>query len=452
MDATNMTEAMLETWKNDILRAVQSAMRREREEHDKKLEKEREALAKAYKESTDELKKAVLQLGRHLQKSEGTNTPTTSSAPEPIAETNYVRLLRTFEQAMEKTGNDLAAHNEKEVDKYIRLFAEQFSSVTNTLETKLNSVFTEEIEKLSQTLEKYAGQMTEQNRNALCEVQKENNLELQHLAEQLSIMAQENQTFRESAETSGQVLTQNMESLIENSRQFSNILQSHIADGTVQMEAAIGRQVDQMILKNAEYEKQYAAAFSKAMEDYRKIFVEANAQAMAQVQSDMLERMEETQEQMNVMAASMTAYFDLAKAHEERMQTENAQLIQTVKEHSESMNKTIKDSMSSVDLSIEQMREIIEERNNQLDEQMDGYTEALNESLKKTFAEYNKQNRALNDQIESIMKSMETLQKAVAENSKKYEETLKIVTDRQKQAHEIAKDDLKLLQDMVKKL
>lgn len=94
----------------------------------------------------------------------------------------------------------------------------------------------------------------------------------------------------------------------------------------------------------------------------------------------------------------------------------------------------------------------MESRNNQLDEQMDAYTESLNDSLKKTFDTYNKQNRALNDQIEKIMKSIESLQNVVAENTKKYEETLQIVTERQKQAHEISKTDLGLLQDMVKKL
>ena len=208
---------------------------------------------------------------------------------------------------MEKTGDDLAAHNEKEVEKYIGLFAEQFSDVTNTLETRMEGVFTKKIAQLSQTLEGYAGKLTEQNRNALSEVQRENNLELQHLAELLGTMAQENNAFRLTAATSGQTLTQNMETLIEHHRQFSDVLQSHITDGAVQMEEIIARQVDRLLLKNAEHEQLLAAAFSKAMEDYRQTFIEANAQAMAQVQSDMLERMEETQKQMNVMATSMTA-------------------------------------------------------------------------------------------------------------------------------------------------
>ena len=180
------------------------------------------------------------------------------------------------------------------------------------------------------------------------------------------------------------------------------------------MEEIIARQVDRLLLKNAEHEQLLAAAFSKAMEDYRQTFIEANAQAMAQVQSDMLERMEETQKQMNVMATSMTAYFDLAKAHEERMQTENMQLIETIKEHSQGMRDTIDNAMKTVYSSIDEMREITETRDQQTDQQMDAYTEAINGSLKKTFDTYNKQNRTLNDQIESIMKSMESLQNVVS--------------------------------------
>ena len=233
MDSINMTEAMLETWKNDILRAVQSAMKREREEHDRKLEEEREELAKAYKASMDELRSTVVKLGNRIKGDEGAYAPASPSATEPIAETNYIRLLRTFEQAMKKTGDDLAAHNEKEVEKYIGLFAEQFSDVTNTLETRMEGVFTKKIAQLSQTLEGYAGKLTEQNRNALSEVQRENNLELQHLAELLGTMAQENNAFRLTAATSGQTLTQNMETLIEHHRQFSDVLQSHITDGAV---------------------------------------------------------------------------------------------------------------------------------------------------------------------------------------------------------------------------
>ena len=276
-------------------------------------------------------------------------------------------------------------------------------------------------------------------------MQAENNLELQNLAKLLSQLTEANLTFQKNAEESSQSLTQNVNDLIENSEHFSETLSTHIADGTSQIESVMQRQIDRMISLNAEHEKKTVDAFQSAMDDYRDRFVQANAEAIAHVQSDMLVRMEETQHQLATLTSTVTAYISAAQQHEEHMQSELTMITQIVNDQSKAVTKSISDAMGNVDVTILQIQELIDNQGKASKAQMDGYADAINSSVNNGLIDYNNAIKDLKERITQLINAVEQQRTTVTE-------TLERVTKHQQDAHKLANDDMKLLQEMIKKL
>ncbi len=446
MENNEITEQTLSKWKSEILSTIQAAMSRERAAQEKKMEELCNLLIESNKSSFDALKQALVQL-RKPTSEEQVTIPVSSSTPasSAICKENITRLLQTFEKALQSSGEMISKQNAEEVKMYIETFCGQFSSVTDEMEQKLSKAIAAEIAKLAGTLDGYSAEMTERNRQSLAEVQAENNLELQNLAKLLSQLTEANLTFQKNAEESSQSLTQNVNDLIENSEHFSETLSTHIADGTSQIESVMQRQIDRMISLNAEHEKKTVDAFQSAMDDYRDRFVQANAEAIAHVQSDMLVRMEETQQQLATLTSTVTAYISAAQQHEEHMQSELTMITQIVNDQSKAVTKSISDAMGNVDVTILQIQELIDNQGKASKAQMDGYADAINSSVNNGLIDYNNAIKDLKERITQLINAVEQQRTTVTE-------TLERVTKHQQDAHKLANDDMKLLQEMIKKL
>ena len=453
MENTEITQETLSEMKDEILTAMQLAMARERQAQETKLTELCDTLVRSNQESAALIQGAIFQLDKRIQSNAPQNTEVLpASVSASIEESNIFRLLKTFEEALDSAGDKLAVHNEEEIGKYIRLFSERFEAITDSMKEKLAGDFSDEIIKLGGTLEGYSLNMAEMNRASLSEVQAENNQELQKLAKLLSQLTQENLQFRENVSLSDKALTDSMDRLIENSGQLSDTLRSHISDGALQMESVMERQIDRMVAINADHEKENADEFRNAMEDYRQAFITANAEAMAQVQSDMLSRMEETQKQMSAMASTFNEYLKAAKLHEDKIFEETSQLTQIVKENSDKVTAIIKETVCNIDLSIQEMHGVIDDQHALMSEQMNSYTDTLNDSVEGALGEYNDKLSALTEKIIAVLDMIKKLECSVEANTQSYKETLLCVTERQKESHAMAKDDIKLLQEMMKKL
>ena len=68
------------------------------------------------------------------------------------------------------------------------------------------------------------------------------------------------------------------------------------------------------------------------------------------------------------------------------------------------------------------------------------------------MGEYNDKLSVLTEKIITVLDMIKKLECSVEANTQSYKETLLCVTERQKESHAMDKDDIKLLQEMMKKL
>jgi len=127
------------------------------------------------------------------------------------------------------------------------------------------------------------------------------------------------------------------------------------------------------------------------------------------------------------------------------MQSELTMLTQIVNDQSTAVTKSISDAMGNVDLTIQQIQDLIEEQGKASKTQMDGYAGAINSSVNDGLNDYNKAIKDLKERIMQLINAVEQQRTTVTE-------TLERVTKHQQDAHKLANDDMKLLQEMIKKL
>lgn len=159
----------------------------------------------------------------------------------------------------------------------------------------------------------------------------------------------------------------------------------------------------------------------------------------------MLVRMEETQHQLATLTSTVTAYISAAQQHEEHMQSELTMITQIVNDQSKAVTKSISDAMGNVDVTILQIQELIDNQGKASKAQMDGYADAINSSVNNGLIDYNNAIKDLKERITQLINAVEQQRTTVTE-------TLERVTKHQQDAHKLANDDMKLLQEMIKKL
>lgn len=453
MENLSITEQFLIKFKDDLITAVRVAMAEENKKRDKKMEQICNELITSYKTSTDSMMQAVIQLSSRMKISnESKHINTEPSANNGIAESNIIRLLETFDTAMNNAGKKLAESNETEVSKYIRIISEQFSNITDLMADKLSNSFNSGVDKFGMTLSGFIGEMTERNKISLQEVQQENNSELQRLADLLSKLTEQNIEFTTTSSHYGMVVSENLNRLIDNNTHIGDTVRSHINEGTEKIEQAIQRQIEQMIEKNAEHERENVDAYKKAMEDYRQEFVQANAIAIAEVQSNMILRMEETQQQMAFLAETIKNYISTVKEHELSINKQNAEFRKTLLEHSAAMSQGTTEALNNVFQVLDELREHIQENNENIKKNVDENSERMNDSINDAFKAYNKKLQELSTHIGDTLELIKKLSSQITANTESYNATLNQVTQSQKNAQELSKEDLKLLQEMMKKI
>lgn len=450
MENLHDTESILKKFKDELLIAVKITISEENRKRDEKLDMITRQLIEGYNSSSDNVRSAIIQVGSRM---ENLNSKTVSVpnviANQEIADSNMVKLLSTFEKAMCDAARVLAKNNEETLGKYTGMIYDQFSGIAGKMNDKFAQSFDNGMDKLSYNINGFIENLVEKNKVSLQDVQSENNLELQKLSDSLYRLTNENEKLKEYTQNTLGTLSDNMNGLISVSEKFDSTLHSYIDAGVSGMENVMERQISRMIEKNVMHEKNNADEFRKSMEDYREKFIKANAEAIAQVQSDMLRRMEETQRQLALLSETMKNCMDFIKNHEEKSVMLNNELRETVTTHSKEMLDKTKNSMDNFDCSIGEIKTLIED---DISDMINKNSEMINDTVSGALDRYNKEFRELRTKISDALGTIEALSEQITVNSNNYQATLKQVTDSQRQSQELSKKDVELLERMLSKI
>lgn len=478
MDNIEITEQTLNKFRDDMVRSIRIAMADETKKRTARFEEIIQEQNKDNIAAAQNIRSAVIQLSEKMKKAPSAEPSDLTREPE-LADSNLVRLLNTFEKAMGNAGETLAKGNAEEISKYMEKLYEYLNESNSNLSETVGNRFNDSITSFSSLLESLTETLVEKNRLAITEVQSENNLEIQQLAERMTVLAQEERDYNEKSVKNGQVMAENVQRLIDNNAELSNTVRQHISDGADKIEHIMQEQLRLMLEQNAELERNNANEFQKAMEDYRLRFVNASAEAIAAVQSDMLSKMEKTQEQISSLAAFMQEFIEVNKNAEIENQRKNEELRSIVAEYSKEMTgkineiytvigdiktliaedhaeikKEIKSMSDNIYQVMDEIKESISGSDNDdvsIKDMLESSNSEINSSIKKSLHNYNEELGKFSASLETIHKSVEELSRQTANNTESYNAALKTITENQKKARELSVSDYELLKKWVSK-
>lgn len=191
-----------------------------------------------------------------------------------------------------------------------------------------------------------------------------------------------------------------------------NILSdNHLGSLDDHMKSKIQNMVEQLRTLNIEN----ATMFSDAMSEYREKFVEASARAIAQVQVDNVSAITDANKKVSELALNL-------------------------KKFQEDIPKT---------LTI--LQGIITDGVNEQKGQDEDFHSAMNELADEKLSEYNSKLQEYNDYIETLGKKITEVMDACHNNTTKYEDTLKVIIEAQREANSLNNKDVELLKTFMKR-
>jgi ABC-type transporter Mla subunit MlaD len=157
-------------------------------------------------------------------------------------------------------------------------------------------------------------------------------------------------------------------------------------------------------------EQKNAASFHSAMDDYRERFIEANAEAIKSVQSDIVARLSETQGQLN----------ELTKQTNE-------------------LGCMIVDICDKIDVFIQGEMDISEERHSNMKKMIDNKLETNNRYTEN-----------IRDSIYNLTETIDETIKIVSQNSENYNKAIQLIQENQERMNSLAQEDITILKGLLK--
>lgn len=308
---------------------------------------------------------------------------------------NVERLLQTFDKVMLEAADKLAEYNKTVMTTQSDAVKSYVDTVTDEIVKKhtesMESSYSKSIDDLSGILAGYADAQSEKNADSVRMIQSENNDELQKLAKSLHDLSEENRSYIIDRQHSEKVIDDRINELISAHEAISEKIH-YISKETVQ---AVGRTMDEKIDdlsdKLKEILSKSADRFADSMGEYRDEFLKANADAMRSVHGKLLDKIEETSENVNEL---YTIVLKLSSEINDKIVEE---LPDTINDH----NKKIKDY-------IREMRDQIGELSGAIKPLVDGQKESL-EYYQKAIEQIEKDSRRMSDLSGKDIKMLEEL-------------------------------------------
>ncbi len=417
----------LKEFKSEMLNMLSAFFNKE-EERIKKAEKKQEELFVSVNDTVKELKISIQRMG-NIMFDMSKNKHEEKSSNEPVkvrevSENNIFKLLETFNGAMENSAKMLCEYNTQmmehqsfEINKYINSFSQTMANKMDTVFSKytagINKCTENIVSRLADELKEntitYNKLNEESYKRSLENVQKENNLELKSLAESLRELSIANTEFSKECKENNINVNQKLNQLINQNSGFVEELHKQSEENHSRIKSIISCEIEKMVGMLNTLEINNARYFNSSMNDYREKFIEANALALAKVQTNMQDIVGKNQTQIQKLIEGLT---DVADSIEKYKDTSSEELEQYKEEiinifsDMESSNREVQKNISSNYKQLTEKIETVLDEGNKISGKINENTRTYKESLKAINENYRRQNDLSQKDIEFLERVM----------------------------------------------
>jgi hypothetical protein len=286
-------------------------------------------------------------------------------------------------------------------------------STTDSIDTIVDKN-SEAVAQLAEKLRDYSDSLVEKSAIAIADVQAENNTKLQEVCVQVAGYVSENANFIAHCKEQNTSLNDQIVQLVGDRKRFVDDMKMIVDNQLAGIDDQMKKRINDLIEKIQNLNIENVEAYNETMVDYRDKFVEANAKAIAEVQSDNVNSITDANEKVSQLAENLKKFQgDIAGTLE---------LIQSI------INAGIEGQQTQ-------------------DEEFEA---SMNEMVDEKLTEYDRKLQEYNDMFASLEDKITEVMAACHSNTAKYEETLRFIMDAQKEANSLNSKDIELLNNLMR--
>lgn len=329
-------------------------------------------------------------------------------------EGNNAKLRQTIQNAFEEysksvEGNiiqfkDTVTENIAETDNNAREYIGDFARKSDKM-----------IETLAEKLRDYSEGFVGQSAQAIANVQADNNAKIQELCENVSMYAQENSEFIIHCKEANDAVADSVHDMIRDRQELIHKMKVISGEHIESLNTTLRTHIIDMNEMLQEVNTENSNAFSASMAGYRDKFVEANAEAIAEVQKDNVDSITEANKKISELADGMKKFREDVTSVLTMMENDIREGLEKQADNSDSFHDSI--------------NTLFDEKLNDYDGKFDKYNEIFND---------------LSSRIQVVIAACEN-------NTSKYDETLKFILSSQKEANALSNKDIELLRSFMKR-
>ena len=317
-------------------------------------------------------------------------------------------------------------------DCFIR-YSEAVTELVAQLERKVSEcinneedAYAKQLDDLRSALQEYSDSFVDRSADAVAKemeiLQQDNNAKLKQMCDSIGQLADTTSSFAEECRANDRRTTESIDSVIEQNKSFIDNMRTVNSDSITEAKSVLDNHLSSYKVEMSRLNAENSQAFSATMAEYREQFVEASAQAIANVQKD------------NNSAIS-SAHVKLA---------ELAAMIQDTQTQYSKLTASIMTVLSETKNAINQGNETAQKHYKNQDECLEERISDLESIFKKKLSEYN-------DKVEETLNIITTLEQTVQLNTQSYHDTLKQITDSQNAMNALTTRDIDVLERLVGK-
>lgn len=327
-------------------------------------------------------------------------------------------------------------HNEsmKQIieDCFIR-YSEEVSILVTGLEKKISEyiggekeAYEQQLDKLKVALQEYSDSFVDRSANAVAKemeiLQQDNSVKLKKMCDSITELAETSSLFADECRENDRKTAESIDTVIQQNKDFIDNMRTVNSDSISYAKVVLDDHLISLKSELSEINAESSRSFSTSMEDYRERFVEASAQAVANIQKD------------NISA--------ITSAHEKL--SELSCMIQDSQMQYSKLTSAITTILSETRNAISDGNEIAKKHYEDQDECLENRISDLERIFKNKLKEYN-------DKLEETLKIIVDLEKVIKLNTESYHNTLKQITDSQNAMNSLTSKDIAVLERLVNK-
>ena len=330
-------------------------------------------------------------------------TPTeTASAVQVEAQVSDFGLAQKIREVV----SEVAKEDQKLMDKHMRELDAKYDSILQSFTVQLGQAFSAQIQSLTANLEAFTDRIAEKNAEALAEVQRKNNEELQQLSAALASLTKEQQEFVGTCKAQMEQMQKSIRHTEEQYSGFLKQLNEQRERGISGVQKVLQEQLASMIEQLQKTEQTTADYLRTAMDGYKEEFVAANAAALTDAQQALHKKIEALTDSLQKM-------------------TEGAEKLRE---------------------SVEEMREDSEGHKEKINE----FIENLEEKMQRMTSDIRDGIQKITNKVKEITEQTAKLEDAVKLSMEQSQKSVQEIRDYQDQMHRLSQQDAELLKGALK--